>query len=222
MKKDWCNQVFWLWWGPEVRGCQHVVMLTLKPQAIGSPGTFSRSCTWTTVFMSCRGLFSIDLSNPFRVSLCRIVPCRSSAFCFKTCFANLKPEIASNCFTTFILLRINDEPVFKNINAGTKKCILHLLLKSQPHLTKISRFPRQRREPISKAMQFPSVWLLRWKKRNVKSTGNFNTANQRVENQKLQKTLPKASYLFASLLLGAETWWLKLQSAHVQSLVGSE
>lgn len=78
------------------------------------------------------------------------------------------------------------------------------------------------KEHISKAMQFPSVWLLRWKKKNVKSTGNFNTANQRVENQKLQKTLPKANYLFASLLLGVETWWLKLQSANVQSLVGSE
>lgn len=55
--------------------------------------------------------------------------------------------------------------------------------------------------------------------KKIKSTGNWDTAKQRIENQ---KNLPKARYLFASLLLEVETWWLMLQRVNMQSLVNSE
>lgn len=87
-----------------------------------------------------RGLFSIDLSNPFRVlasaGLC-CVEVLPSVLKSTGQTSNLK--IAGNCFTTFVLLRINaysDEPVFNNINTVPKKCILHLVLKSQPQLSR--------------------------------------------------------------------------------------
>lgn len=60
--KGWCNQVSCLWQGTEVGGCKHALFIfTANPLyfwelVVQAP--LNLYCTWTSVFMSCREVYS--------------------------------------------------------------------------------------------------------------------------------------------------------------------